>query len=252
MGMGGDLDGGVMNGAVAAVENAALQVPKSGGEGGYVTVGRVLAPTDGWVVVRSTTAPGGILGKAWVPAGETKDLRIRLDVVDGPKATVSFNVDAGVRRRFEFNPARPVAGIDKPLYTDNKPLAVPIDITPFGAEATPNSALVLAEDQAIDGNTVRVAYALTPAPTWIVVREFADGLPGRVLGSTWRPAGELQEIDVPLSVAPQTGELIVVLHADADTAERLEFSAQDPLHTPDQPWVSAGVMVSTRIRVLPR
>lgn len=256
MGMGsggaGDFDGGVYNGAIAARENAALDVASMNGHGGYVTVDRVLAPVDGWVVVRSINAPGGILGKTWVPAGESTGVRVELEAVDDPRATVALNVDRGRRRVLEFNPSLPVAGIDKPLYVDREPLSVPVVIVPFGVAASPNSALVLAEDQAIRDRTVRVAYALTPAPTWIVVREFESGLPRRVLGATWRPAGELQEVDVPLESAPRTDELIVVLHAAEGTAGRFRFSADRPLITPDQPWVSAGVMVSKRIRVLER
>ena len=98
----------MVDGVVAAPDRAILEVGSASAvssEG--VMLARVVAPADGWVVVNSTISPGRPLGMTWVPKGESRNVRVRLTAVDGPRTSVSLHVDRGRARVWEFDSAAP-------------------------------------------------------------------------------------------------------------------------------------------------
>ena len=237
---------GMLGGAVAAPKSASLELAKNPSTSDGVIVSRVLAPADGWVVVRSATAPGAVLGKTWVPKGPSRDVVVKLTAADGADVRVALHVDQGTRRRFEFDPVRPESTLDKPVTVEGKPVEQRLALTAYGVEAVANSVLLLAEDQPATGGKLTVRYLLLPGPAWISVNRIEGGLPGKRIGLLSRPAGESQEISVPLENT-NAGEVAVTVFADRGTPGVFDFSPSNPQGSADQPYKSAGVVVSKRI-----
>ena len=139
----------------------------------------MLAPTNGWLVVRSPVAPGGILGKTWVPQGQSRDVVVRLTAAEGADVRVALHVDRGIKREFEFDPSRPASSPDKPVVVAGKALETRMPLEGYGANAVANSALLLVEDQAVRSGTLTIRYLLLPTPGWISVNKIENGLPGK-------------------------------------------------------------------------
>ena len=250
--MGGDSGegGGMVEGVVATSANAIIEMgsgSRVSSEG--VSVARVVAPADGWVVVNSVESPGSTLGKTWVPKGESRNVIVKLDAADGPRARVALHVDRGTKRTYEFDAERPLRTPDAQVFVDRTPVQTALSLTGFGVDVLANSALLMVEDQPAGARSVKVAYLLVPGPSWVSVIAIKDGLPAEVLGRTWRAAGEYQQIAVPLDEVSSPGEVLVTVHQDAGTRSRFEFDPADPLGSADQPYRSAGEIVSKRIRL---
>jgi len=242
-GMGGEDggSGGMVEGFVAAPGNGVLEI----GSGSRVTsdgvvVSRVVAPADGWVVVGSTISPGRVLGKAWVPKGESRDVLVKLSLADGARASVSLHVDRGTPRTYEFDAERPIRSPDALVYTERRPVESEMVLSALGAEAPPGTALLQVEDQRAGVTSLRVEYATVPGPSWLSVTSIRDDAPARVLGRVWRSAGEYQQIVVPLDTATSPGQILVTLHQDAGVRDRFEFDPNDPLGSIDRPYRMAG------------
>ena len=250
MGMGqesADSGGGMLPGAVAAPKSASIELGKDASAPAGLTVAKVLAPTNGWLVVRSPVAPGGILGKAWVPQGLSRDVLVKLSAAEGADVRVALHVDGGVKREFEFDPLRPASSPDKPVVVEGRALEARVPLHGYGAEAVANSVLLLVEDQVVRNGTLTIRYLLLPTPGWISVNRIENGIPGKRVALAFRPAGESQEVRVPVGDAGP-GEFAVTAFADRGRTGVFEFSPSDPLGSIDQPFKSAGVIVSQRIR----
>jgi hypothetical protein len=247
MGGGASTDG-MASGAIAAARDTSMSPPVFDSVSGSVSVPSVLAPSDGWVVVRSTEASGGVLGAAPVRAGLNRDVDVRLDAVGGRLVLVALHVDRGVRGDLEFDPAQSASALDKPVLVAGAAVAYPLSLDGWGVDALPNTALIMVDDQPA-GASLEVGYLLVPGPTWIEVRLLEKGVPTRRLGLLQRPAGESQLVEIPLSGAKSGDALLVTVIADRGVVGRFEPGAGNPLLAADQPWVSAGIVVSRRIRV---
>jgi hypothetical protein len=211
-----------------------------------ITVNQGLAPTDGWLVVRSATPPGSVLGKTKVPKGLSRDVAVRLDAADNTDVRVALHVDQGVRGVFEFDPKQPTTTLDKPVVVGGKPIEAPVVLQEYGVEAGANNVLILVEDQTVQNETLKINYLLTPTPAWISVNLAENGLPGRQVGLVLRPAGEYQQVSIPIEGAGPR-QLLVTVMADRGRRGVFEFSVGDPLGSVDQPFKSAGVVVSHQI-----
>ena len=193
-GMGGESGegGGMVEGVVATSASALIEMgagSRVSSDG--VSVARVVAPADGWVVVNSVESPGRSLGKAWVPKGESRNVVVKLDAADGPRARVALHVDRGTKRTYEFDAERPLRSPDAQVFVDRAPVETAISLSGFGVDVLANSALVLAEDQPAGTRSVKVAYLLVPGPSWVSVIAIKDGLPAEVLGRMWRRGGRV-------------------------------------------------------------
>jgi hypothetical protein len=254
-GMGGGMsaapsDDGMAQGVVADSDRASIDIGSSSrvsSEG--VLVARVVAPSDGWVVVDSALGAGRPLGITWVPEGESREVLVKLTAANAPRAVVSLHVDRGKARVWEYDPLRPGPSRDARVLVDRTPVAVALELSSYGSEVLANSALVRVEDQPAGRRAITVAYLLVPGPSWVSVMALKDGLPSKVLGKTWRAAGEYQQIEVPLDEPSSPGEIDVTVHLDAGIPRRFEFNPADPLGSTDQPLRSAGEIVSKRIQL---
>lgn len=236
-------------GVVALERDAAMSAAAVDLAAGVIRIGRVLAPDDGWVVVRSSVAPGGILGAARVRRGENRDVVVRLKAVDGTRVRIALHVDRGAPGVLEFDPARPSLALDRPVLVDGKAVESPLVLDGYGAEVFPNSALVAVEDGHVRGGVLTVSYLIVPGRSWIVVDAVEDGVPIRQVGLAPRPAGEWHEVKVPVAGIADVEELAVTLYADRGVIGRFDRSISHPLSSADQPYVSTGVVASTRATV---
>jgi hypothetical protein len=249
MGMGGgSASGGMASGVIAMARDASMSAPIFDAAAGTIDISRVLAPDDGWVVVRSAASAGGVLGYAPVSRGENRGVAVRLRTVEGRRVRVALFVDRGVRGTLEFDPTVPEVAFDKPVYVEGAPVESALTLLGWGADTDPNTALVMVEDQKA-GATLDVAYLLVPTQSWIEVRRIEKDVPTRRLGILLRSAGEYHRVAVPIQETAPGDELLVTVLADRGTLGLFEPSTDEPMRAIDQPWVSAGVVVSQRIRL---
>lgn len=250
MGMAGGASGdGMVTGVIAAAREATLTLGVDPVSVRGVTIERVIAPAEGWVVVRSAEAPGAVLGRARVPRGTSDDVLVHLDGATDVGARVALHVDRGTRGVFEYDPGREGRNPDAPVNVDRRRVELPLELDAFGAEIPANSVLLLAEDQKIVGDELVVSYLITPEQSWVAAYETDGGLPGKLIGATRIAAGEYQQIRVPLDARPVTDQVAVVVHADRGESGTFEYATGDPLGSVDQPFRSAGVIVAKAIAV---
>jgi hypothetical protein len=138
--------------------------------------------------------------------------------------------------------------LDKPVVVDGKPLEERLALSSYGVEVIANSALILVEDQSLKAGAMSIRYLLLPTPAWVCVNLVEDGLPGRQVGLVKRPAGESQQVNIPVEGSGPR-QLLVTVMADRGRSGAFEYSTADPLGSVDQPLKSAGVVVSQRIQV---
>ncbi len=117
----------MMIGVIVAERNAALEVEDQTAETGYLTVARVLAPSDSWIAVHMDEdgMPGPRVGLARVEKGVSTDVRVELDDEAEllPTLIVALHADRGVANKIEFDPKRFEQSPDKPYFVDGEELA---------------------------------------------------------------------------------------------------------------------------------
>jgi len=252
MGMGGGATGqggNVMTGAVAASSNAALDVGSAGETASGIVVDRVLAPADGWVVVRSTVPPGAVMGAARVAKGVSRNVAVKLTAVDALDVRVALHVDRGNTGVLDFDAARPDRSSDRQVFVAGVALERPVRLERFGVAVEAHSASLVVRDQSAQRGALTLEYLLLPGPSWVSVRLLEDGVPGRQVGLASAAAGEYQQYRVPLSETVRGKDVVVALIADRGRSGRFEYQTGDPLGSPDQPYVSAGLIASQRARI---
>ncbi len=97
-----------------------------------VTVARVVAAQDGWIVIHTNTAedrPGPVIGYAPVRAGENRDVRVQLSQTPQPgdRLWPMLHIDAGTIGTYEF------PGADGPVQANG--MIVMVQITVLGDQA---------------------------------------------------------------------------------------------------------------------
>jgi hypothetical protein len=249
MGMGGgSASSGMGSGVIAMARDASMSAPIFDATAGTIDISRVLAPDDDPAVVRSAASAGGVLGYAPVSRGENRGVAVRLRTVEGRRVRVALFVDRGVRGTLEFDPTVPEAAFDKPVFVAGAPVESTLILNGWGVDANPNTALVMVEDQKAAA-ALEVAYLLVPAQSWVEVRRIEKDVSARRLGVLLRSAGEYHRVAVPIQGAALGDELLVTVLADRGTLGLFESAIDEPMLAIDQPWVSAGVVVSQRIRL---
>ncbi len=221
-----------------------------------VTVAKVVAPTDAFVVIHQNNGgmPGERLGYAAVKKGETTDITIKLDGDANltPELIAAVHADRGIRGELEFDMEDFDRSPDKPFFVDGKEVAIAFKAAEFGVPVTMDEAAVEAGDQPL-GGSVTIAKATAPTDAFVVVhRAKPDGMPGERVGFAPIPAGESTGVEVKLDAKLEgTTKLIAAIHADRGEAGTLEFDMDDPVNSPDQPFFADGMEVATVFSVGP-
>lgn len=251
MGMGGSgptPGPGMGLGVVAPRGSSELEAPEENRSAKGVMVDRVLAPSPGWLVVRSLSSPGGVLGRVRVPEGVSRDVVVPLDAADASRVRVALHVDRGQSSVFEYDPNRPERSFDKPIFVDGDPIEADVDLELYGVEAPQNLGAMLVKDQKLgEGGTLLVEYVRLPGPSWVAVHIMEDGVPGRLLGWVPRGKGESFSFPVPLTGAHPGDELMVTLHIDRGVIGEFEYDVSSPLNAVDQPFTANGLIVAQNV-----
>lgn len=251
MGSGGPTEGPEMGlGVIAAPGEAEIELAKESTSVKGVEVKRIVAPEESWLVVVSLDAPGGILGKIRIPAGENADVIVPLDTADTSRVRVRLHTDAGRSNVFEYDPTRPERSNDKPVFVEGDPVEGDITLTAYGVEAPQNLGSMLAKDQRLraDGMLL-VDYVRLPGPSWIAVHRMVDGVPGPLVGWVSRPEGESFDVEVPIEGVSPGDMLMVTVHIDRGEVGTFEYEVEGPLTSVDQPYTANGIIVSKNIQM---
>ena len=188
---------------------------------GTVTLAKINAATDGWVVIHvegSDGEPGPVIGQTQVPAGESTDVQVTIDASQAtPKLFAMLHVDEGMKGTYEF------PGADMPVKDGDT-----IVMQAF------NQVLVLtfapsvtAMEQAVVNGTVTIASVYMNMPGWVAIHTEVDGKSGPVIGYALLPAGESKDIKVEIDESQTTPKLFAMLHVDAGIVGTYEFPGDD-------------------------
>lgn len=112
-------------GYVAGEEYAQLEVEDTQVGVDSLTVARVLAPTDAWIVVHldDNGKPGARVGLQHVSKGENLDVQVELKDVTTPKVIVAVHADKGENGVFDFDMDDMMKSPDRPFFVNEKELA---------------------------------------------------------------------------------------------------------------------------------
>lgn len=116
-------------GYVASADDAQLEVTGAATDDELV-VERVLAPGDAWIVVHldNDGVPGMRVGLAPVPEGESAEVTVELEGVEGDTLIVAVHADRGTPGEFDFSMDDPTRSPDRPYFVDGKELAVKVNV----------------------------------------------------------------------------------------------------------------------------
>jgi hypothetical protein len=119
-------------GVVARRSDAQLKVVAQPGAKASITVTRVAAPHDSWIVVHLDAGggkPGMRIGVAPIKAGVSENVVVPLDAATlTPQLLIAVHVDHGARGTFEFDMKRPEVSPDVPYFVDGKELATTVAV----------------------------------------------------------------------------------------------------------------------------
>jgi hypothetical protein len=200
---------------------ASVEVSDQTIEHSAVTVAKVNAAVDGWLVIHieADGKPDPVIGYAQVPTGGSKDVKVTIDsAMATTKMFAMLHVDEGVKGTYEF------PGADAPVKDGNMIVMQAFNQTEVMIMSTP---AVTANEQSVVDGTVTVASAYMEVPGWLVIHIEADGKPGPVIGYVALPAGESKDIKIAIDASQATPKLFAMLHIDAGIASTYEFPGDD-------------------------
>lgn len=207
-------------GGDVATMTTSVEVSDQAIQNGTVTVSKIQAAVDGWIVIHTDAEgkPGPVIGYAPVSAGESSDVGVTIDESQAtPMMFAMLHVDEGVKGTYEF------PGADAPAKDGDA-----VVMTAFNqSEAMMIAPSVVAEDQRIVEDSVTVASVYMTVPGWLVIHTEVDGKPGPVIGHTALPQGESKDIKVEIDESDATSTLFAMLHVDEGVIGTYEFPGAD-------------------------
>ena len=195
------------------VEGSGLFVQQDGN----VTLNLVSSSERSWVCIQADQdgQPGNILGCTAVPAGENKDVAVKLDSTKLTRLMyTTLYVDKGTPGQMEIpNPDEPA------LTATGKPLVFPETLVG-------DLSWITTEDQILgEGNTVVIPRVYTPIPALLVIH---DGRSPVVIGWATLQAGENLDVIVILTTPSKTNNLGAMLHWDGGEPGKYQNFILDP------------------------
>jgi len=240
-------------GYVASSKNATLAIDASKSTIVSVVASRVVSPGPGFIVATASGEGTGVamqVGVVPVKAGESTNLTIPIMGVMTSQVLLTLFVDHGRQGLLEFDPMKPVASPDRPVFVDGKPVAVTVTVSPAQAPTGSGNAVLDVFDQAASKG-LTVTHVVAPGPSWLVVYADQNGVPGKELGRLALSASDLIGVTVPLAHKPAPGGVFVALHTDAGMIGTFERpTSTGATSTPggaDTVYVVGGGQVMKRI-----
>ena len=238
-------------GYVATADTAQLELDENQNGVAELTVKRVLAPSDAWIVVHADMngKPGMRVGLAPVKKGESLNVKVKLEDLTTPKVIVAVHADRGTKDKFDFDMMNKEMSMDRPFFVNEMELAKMASVREFGVPAAAGEASVEASDQVGATTELVVSRAEAPTDAWIVVHLEKDGGPGGRVGLLHIPEGESLNTTVALDPLPLTGNLLVAIHADKADRGLFNFDMDDKINSADTPFFVDGKEVAVKVRV---
>ncbi len=238
-------------GYVASADKAQLELDEDQNGVSELTVKRVLAPSDAWVVVHTDMngTPGMRVGLKHISKGESLNVKVPLKDLTSPKVIVAVHADRGTADEFDFDMMAKEMSPDRPYFVDEKELAKVASVREFGVPAGAGEASVVASDQIGVTSELMITSAVAPTDAWIVVHLEKDGGPGARVGLRHIPAGESLNTTVALDPLVLTDNLLVAIHADKADPGLFNFDMDDKVNSADTPFFVNGEEVAVKVRV---
>lgn len=243
-------------GIMASKGAASVTVEDQPDAKGEVVLAKVVAPKDSFVVVYQSDngMPGEPIGYKSLKKGTYRDVVVKLDpkVALTPDLLATVHFDGGKRGELEFDMENIDRSPDRPYYIQGKEVTRSFRAAEFGVPAKMGEAGIEAGDQPL-GDAVTITRAIAPADAFVVVHKAtADDMPGERVGFARIEAGESKNVTVELDKKLDgKTKLIAAIHADRGVAGKLEFDADAPVASPDQPFFADGMEVATIFSVGP-
>ena len=135
---------GKMIGVVATKATASVEVMDQPGAKGTITVKSVTVPGPSWIAVHldDNGMPGQRIGLRAVPAGESRDVVVKIDDVTlTDKLVVAVHADRGIIGTFEFSKDAFDSSPDKPYFVDGMELSMDANVAaaPVTAASVPST-----------------------------------------------------------------------------------------------------------------
>ena len=182
-------------------------------DSGETAIDRVVLAQPGWLCIQADQdgRPGPVLGCSAVPAGESQNVAVSLDLA-GLTWTLhpALYADAGSAGVLE------IPDPDMPVLT---PLGRPISVE---GVLMADPSWISVEDQTLgEGDTVILKRVYAPAPALLVIHDARDE---HTLGFTPLQTGENLNVRVALEIRGEVGEVFAELHWDVNTNGELNLS----------------------------
>ncbi|GAA5020704.1 hypothetical protein GCM10011506_04250 [Marivirga lumbricoides] len=187
-----------------------------------VTISKVNAAVDGWLVIHSGEATGPVLGQTKVIAGTNTDVVVNIgnEVFEGGEMLFPMlHIESPADGEYGF----PDNGDAPEVFGE--------DVVVVGFETLALTGSITAEDQIVQGNTITAANLTVNADAWVVVHASNatnDGpqVPEIISVPVRVPAGSNEDVEIELTEAVAAGDVIyVMLHTDNGVIGEYEFDA---------------------------
>lgn len=246
-----EMDMGKVWGYVASPDKAQLELAENQNGVDELVIKRVLAPTDGWLVVHADMngQQGMSVGLTHVTKGESLNVKVPLEDLTTPKVIVSLHADKGTPQTFDFDMMNKEMSMDRPFFVNGAELAKGATVRDFGVKAAAGTASLDATPQPGATSQLVISSVTAPSDAWVVVHLEKDGGPGQRVGLALVRSGQTSDVVVPLEPLKLTPSLVVALHADKGDAGLFEFDMDDTINSLDQPFFVNGKEVAIKVRV---
>lgn len=116
---------GEMTGYIASEDDAQLEIAEEQDSTSMLTVDRVEAPENAWIVVHldDNGKPGDRVGLQPIDEGESRDVSVNLEGVTTENVIVAVHADRGEEGEFEFDKEDMDGSPDKPFFVNDEELA---------------------------------------------------------------------------------------------------------------------------------
>jgi hypothetical protein len=206
-----------------------------------VTIARVVAQQDGYIVIHSGGDGTPAIGQAPITAGINENVVVVVDPAQvTTRMTAMIHIDGGEIGKYEF------PGPDAPANIEGMaaPLGGGISNEPFWTKD-----YVRARGQVVgEDGMITVPQVLASADGWLVIHASSEGFPG--IGQAPVKAGMNKNVKVKVDVAALTPEVLAMLHIDAGTIGTYEFPGPDaPVMGDDGKPIAPAMFTGNGVRV---